>query len=62
MEIDINENTPHKVSEVICINCKYRWISVRPTTATLILLECPICREQGYVIETGETINEDYEE
>lgn len=56
-QIDINENTPHKVSEVICINCKYRWISVRPEKTPLILIQCPQCEEQGYVIETGEIIN-----
>ena len=49
---------PHKVSEVICINCKCRWIAVRTTGTRLKSLECPQCREQGYVIETGEVINE----
>lgn len=54
MEISIIENTPHKVSEVICIDCKYRWIAVRLTDTLLKGLECPQCRLQGYVIETGE--------
>jgi len=58
MEISIDENLPHKVSEVMCINCKYRWIAVRPTGTLLKDLECPQCRQQGYVIETGEVINE----
>ena len=53
MEISIEENIPHKVSEVICINCKHRWIAVRPTDTLLKNLECPQCRLQGYVIETG---------
>lgn len=53
---DINENIPHKVSEVICINCKYRWISVRPHITLLKELECPNCSAQGYVIETGEIV------
>ena len=53
MEISIEENIPHKVSEVICINCKYRWIAARPTDTLLKNLECPQCRLQGYVIETG---------
>lgn len=57
MEINIEEYMPHKVSEVICINCKYRWIAVRPTVTLLIDLECPQCKQQGYVIETGEVIN-----
>ena len=33
--IDINENLLHKVSEVICVDCKYRWIAVRPTDTLL---------------------------
>lgn len=57
----IEENLPHKVSEVICINCKHRWISVRPCVCKLKELECPECNKQGYVIETGEIIDtEDY--
>lgn len=61
MNVDINENQPHKVSEVICIDCKHRWLAVRPTKTLLKGLECPWCGKQGYVIETGETINtEDY--
>lgn len=58
MEISIEENMPHKVSEVICINCKHRWIAVRPTNTLLKSLECPKCGKQGFVIETGEVINE----
>lgn len=57
-EISIENNTPHKVSEVICIMCKYRWLAVRPTDTLLKDLECPQCRQQGYAIETGEIINE----
>ena len=38
---DINDNQPHKVSEVICIGCKYRWLAVRPTKTLLKDLECP---------------------
>lgn len=56
--INIEENLPHKMSEVICINCKHRWISVRPTVVLLKDLQCPECKQQGYVIETGEVIDE----
>lgn len=55
--VDINENTPHKVSEVICVKCGYRWLAVRPVTTLLKDLECPQCSKQGFVIETGEVIN-----
>lgn len=49
---------PHKVSEVICLCCINRWISVRPVGTKLKELECPCCRKQGFVIETGEVIEE----
>ena len=52
--IDIDNNIPHKVSEVICIKCLHRWIAVRPVITKLKNLECVGCHEQGYVIETGE--------
>lgn len=43
--IDINNNIPHRVSEVICINCKNRWIAVRPCVSKLKNLECPQCHQ-----------------
>ena len=55
--VGINENTPHRVSEVICVKCTYRWLAVRPITTPLKDLECPWCGKQGFVIETGEVIN-----
>lgn len=45
----------NKVSQVICLNCFKRWISARPVETKLNELECPECKYQGYVIETGET-------
>lgn len=56
--IPIETNMPHKVSEIICIYCKRRWIDVRPTKTLLKDLECPYCQKTGYVIETGEEIDE----
>ena len=46
----------YKTSEVVCLNCLQRWISVRPESTRLIDLECPKCGEQGFVIETGEKV------
>lgn len=54
--IDIESNLEHKVSEVICIQCGYRWIATRSSKTLLKQLECPNCSEQGYTIETGEEI------
>lgn len=57
----IEENLPHKTSEVVCLWCLKRWIAVRPMTTLLKDLECAGCHKQGYVIETGEIIDtEDY--
>jgi hypothetical protein len=54
--VDIDDNIPHKVSEVICVRCGWRWLAVRPTVTRLKALECPDCTNQGYVIETGEIL------
>ena len=54
--LDIDGNIPHKVSEVICINCKNRFIDTRPAQVLLKDLTCPYCRQVGYIIETGEEI------
>lgn len=51
----INDFKYHRVSEVICLKCLNRWISVRPVGTKLVDLECIDCG-QGYVIETGESL------
>ena len=56
--VDIEWLFPYKVSEVICINCKKRWVSVRPFIVLLKDIECPNCG-QGFVIETGEILNKE---
>jgi hypothetical protein len=57
--VHFDDALPQKVSEVICIDCGKRWIAVRPTTCLLKALECPECKNQGYVIETGAILNEE---
>ena len=52
----INGNIPYKKSEVICVNCSYRWLAERQVTKPLKDIECPWCGKQGFVIETGEII------
>lgn len=56
---NIEQNIPHKVSEVMCINCKKRFISTRPESVKLKELQCPKCLRQGFIIETGEEIFND---
>ena len=55
--IEFESNLPHKVSEVICVKCGKRWISVRPDGTLLKDLACPNCGA-GFVIETGEEIDD----
>lgn len=57
--IDLDEKRPHKVSEVICLKCLQRWIDVRPVGTALKSLECPCCHAVGYVIETGEELDDE---
>lgn len=54
--IPFESNMPHKFSEVICIKCGKRWIAVRPEITLLKDLECENCG-QGFVIETGEVVD-----
>lgn len=53
--IDIEENEPHEVAEVICLKCLHRWIAVYPEKTLLKNLECK-CGCVGYVIKTGQTL------
>lgn len=46
----------HIVEEVICINCKHRFLNIRPLTSWLKDLECPECKEMGGIINTGEIV------
>lgn len=46
------------VSEVICVKCGDRWISVRPEKMLLKEIECDKCGS-GYVIETGEIMEKE---
>lgn len=51
----LDDYRPHKMSEVICVKCGKRWISVRPVNVYLSDIDCPNCGP-GYVIETSESL------
>lgn len=55
--INIEANLPHAISEVICLKCLHRWISVRPSEVWLRNIECPNCG-RGYVIKTRQPLEE----
>lgn len=57
--VDIDANKPHEVSECMCVKCLHRWIDVRPEGVWLKGLECPGCGQSGYVICTGQPIDEE---
>lgn len=56
--VEIDANKPHEVSECMCVKCLRRWIDVRPEGTLLKDLVCPGCGLTGYVICTGQTIDE----
>ena len=60
--IDFESNQQHEVSELICLNCHYRYIGVYPTKTLLKELECNQCGKVGYIIKTGQTIEENESE
>ena len=54
--LDYDDKLPWIVSEVICIDCKRRFICGRPEELLLKNLECE-CGKIGYIIETGEDMS-----
>ena len=60
--IDMDAYRPHCVSEVICIDCGHRYISVYPEGTWLKDLECPGCHKKGFIIKTGQDIEEEVNE
>ena len=52
------DNISHEVSELICLKCLSRWIGVYPEKTLLKNLECK-CGAVGYVIKTGQTMEQD---
>lgn len=55
--VPIEKNLPHEVSEVICLKCYYRFMSVIPSGTLLKNIECGRCNQKGYVIKTGQDLD-----
>lgn len=53
--LGIEDNQPHEVAELICLNCHKRWIGVYPQKALLKDFACK-CGATGLVIKTGQTL------
>lgn len=58
----IEEGIDHILEENICLDCKHRFLDIKPANLWLKQLECPNCGKTGFIINTGEVIpNETYE-
>lgn len=53
------DNTPHIVSELICLKCLHRAISVYPEGLWLKDMECPECGYIGAMIHTGQELDDE---
>ena len=53
------ELTPYLVGELMCVSCLHRWIDVHPESVWLKDLECPHCGKKGFLISTGQIIDDD---
>lgn len=51
------ENEPHEVAELICLKCFDRAIHIYSEKTLLKHLQCR-CGEIGYLIKTGQTLEE----
>lgn len=58
---ELEENLPHEVAELICLNCHRRWIGVYPQQTLLKDIQCK-CRATGLVIKTGQTLESEDKE
>ena len=56
--LDFDDLTPHTVQEVVCLKCLHRWYAVYPQQTLLKDLQCPNCEKQGFVIATGQEMEE----
>lgn len=54
--VDFEANLPHEVKELICIDCKHRFIDVSPCGLVLKDMVCPECGKTGYLICTGQDL------
>ena len=53
--IELYEQRPHRVAEVICVKCLHRVICVWPEGTLLKDLYCATCGP-GYIILTGQPV------
>lgn len=60
--LDIEEFRTHIVEECVCVKCGRRWIDVRPKGTWLKDLECPGCHRVGFVVASGQELDDDDED
>lgn len=57
--LDFEEHLPHIVSELMCWHCGHRFINVRVNGTSLKDMECPECKKQGGLFNTGQDYKAD---
>ena len=58
--VQLERDLPHEVAELICIKCGFRYIGCYPERVLLKDLMCAECGKTGFIIKTGQTIEDDY--
>lgn len=56
--MNLDDQRPHELAELICFRCSYRYLAVYPAEALLKTLVCPKCSKPGFMIKTGQTLND----
>lgn len=56
--ISLDEHRPHRVGEVICLNCHNRYYCVAPVEMKYIEYTCFRCDKKGLIIGTGQPIED----
>lgn len=53
-----DDDKPHVTHETMCVKCLYRSMYVYPVGVPLIKLECGGCGGIGFIINTGQSMEE----
>ena len=56
--VSIEKNLPHTLAELMCVSCLNRWVGAFPSEKWLDELECPHCFRTGFIINTGQKLDE----
>ena len=61
-DVILEMSHPYIVQELICIGCKKRSVNVRSNDGTWLKdLYCPYCEKKGFMIATGQELDDEQE-